>query len=55
MAKSVNKMWILKYTKKQFEDTKGLIRSANRRTGNTMAQRKGTNNGRQNTTEKTKY
>jgi hypothetical protein len=31
MAKSVNKMWILKYTKKQFEDTKGLIRSANRR------------------------
>ena len=49
-------MWILKYTKKQFEDTKGLIRSANRRrTGNTMAQRKGTNNGRHNTTEKTKY
>jgi hypothetical protein len=36
-----------------FEDTKGVIRSLNERTDNTMAKRK-RNNDLQNTTQKTK-
>jgi hypothetical protein len=38
----------------KFEDTKGIIRSANRRTDNAMDKRKGTNNDLKNTAQKTK-
>jgi hypothetical protein len=41
--------------KEEFEDTKGVIEQGNqRRSENTKVKRKGTNNDRENTTEKTK-